>query len=299
MDDDADHEPQKNSDGSEPTSPAPPQLPRKPLRPHREIGSMVASVSDPNLPVIPPRSPPGQPPIPPKPSAPCTPPVVPPRTKSSKDKMLVQSVSWIGGLEGSPSPLHLDRHRSPSLDVGTPLVGHLSKKPPPRPIQHNSDRVPHQRSPPLADSMKAAPPHFAPTENGGHHKSPLPLPSTPSPDTPPTLQTTADEKMQQDHVATSLRGFGKNPAPPPPVTNSSGGDYPPYDKLAPIGGGEFPPYDRLKPITVLPLPPPQLPSKPSHMSSVPPLLPPRSTVDAQTLTEKDVRPPLPPKVPRN
>ena len=267
---------------------------------------MVASVSEPNLhvPMLPPRSPTEQPPLPPKgPSKPVLPPrtqpppVVPPRGRSNKDKMLVQSTSWIGGLEGPQSPLHLDRHRSPSLDIGTPIVGHLSKKPPPPPIQYNNDRVPHQRSPPLADSVKAAPPRFAPTENGGHHKTPLPLPSTPSPETSPT---TVDGKLQQDHVATSsLRGSGKSPAPPPPVTSSSlqsSGDYPPYDKLAPIRGGEFPPYDRLKPITVLPPPPSQLPSKPSHIPSVPPL-PPRSTVDAHTLSEKDVRPPLPPKLP--
>lgn len=155
----------------------------------------------------------------------------------------------------------MDRHRSPSVDVGLP-VGSLRKTVP------VSDRLTHH----LSDVGR----HF---ENGGHHQSPMPLPpsTTPSPDTSPTQKASFDEQVA------SLSQANQEP-PPPAYLKLASGDYPPYDRLAPLG--DFPAYDRLTPITVLP----QLPSKASSVDPAPPV-PSRSTVS----TVDDSRPSLPPK----
>ena len=128
-----------------------------------------------------------------------------------------------------------------------------------------------------------------PAENGGYHKSPVPLPSTPSPDISPTLQESKSHHQP--------RGYGKPPALPPPTndspSHSASGDYPPYDRLIPIAQGDFPAYDRLKPITLLSYPP--SPNPPSEVESVPPI-PSRTASDVQPL--KPNPPPVPPKQPK-
>lgn len=229
IDDDTDVDSQKS--GSEPTSPSPhsvsqqrPMLPPKPK----------TSDLDLNVPDLPPRSPP----------------VIPPRKpRGGKDNMLVQSLSYVDGLNSQPPSQTGDRHRSPSLDVVS-----LPVRYPPR---------------------KATAPALM--ENGSHYKPSL---------TPPALDTptaSSNSHLHHDNMATLPQGFGKPPAPPPPASSSSthSGDYPPYDKLAPIGSN----YERLIPIT--------LPRKPTLVESVPPL-PPRSATEIQPLPGK-AAPPRPPK----
>lgn len=208
--------------GSEPTSPSPhsvnlqrPMLPPKP------------KISDSDLNVLD---------LPPRPA-----PLLPPRKpRGGKDNMLVQSFSYVDGLNSQPPP---DRHRSPSIDV--PVNQYAYKRAPALPF----------------------------TENGSHYKT---LPPFTTLDTP---TASSDSHLYQDSTTNSPQGFGKPPAPPPPATSSStqSGDYPPYDKLTPIGSN----YDTLTPIT--------LPQKPTQVENVPPL-PPRSATETQP-----ARPPLPPK----
>ena len=252
IDDDTDPETQKNS-GSEPPSPSPSSQQKRqqpPLPPKPSNETMVHKELVTNTPTLPPRMPP----------------LLPPRDRSAKDKILVQSASWIGGLESPQTPQRLDRHHSTSHDVGYCAGGQYLHKP---------------------DIS-------LPAENGSYHKSPIPLPSTSSPDLSPCLQTTSNSKPQQ-HEPSLSRGYGK---PPPllPLTTSShsqsvSGDYPPYDKLAPLATGEHPAYDRLAPITLLPYP--QLPNNSPQVEQAPPV-PSRSATDTQSLNNRP--PPIPPKI---
>ena len=275
IDDDADADNQKNSEGSEPASPSlftqpeQPPLPPKPGTPKDNVLDLppkgnVLDRPPRRLPALPPKMVTASdhsnntvkdgilPDLPPRP-----PPTIPPRTAKNA-KVLQQTSSWIGDVEDQSPVQQVDRNHSPSIDIGLHVGSHRKT------IQVN-DGLARQFSDIGRD-----------LENGGdHHQSPIPLPpsSTPSPNTSPLQQACFDEQL-------SVLSKNDKELPPSPKAATAQvqlatGDYPPYDKLTPIATGDFPAYDRLTPITVLP-------------SEAAPPVPPRSTVD-------DARPSLPPK----
>jgi son of sevenless-like protein len=244
IEEDAELDSQKNSGGSEPTSPTPISEPLQPPLPPRPNETVP--------PDLPPRSPP----------------VLPPRCKP-KDRVLLQSASWVAGLEAPGTPSQFDHpHHSSSFDA---RLQSCSQSAPKKPMPLPYNRTSYDPESSVLHS------YHVPSENGGQYKAPFPLPtSTPSPDTSPTLLP-SDRRPHPEHVT---RSFFKPPAPLPPTHSSSSGDYPPYDKLAPFGTGEDSAYDRLIP----------LPSKPPQFDAAPPL-PPRLATE----TDPSLPPSLPPK----
>ena len=246
----------KTLSGSEPNSPSPSSLPpHSSLVPNPCPPSDAASVQ--------------APPVPPKPKIPI------------KDRVLLQSASWVGGIETPSTPPHFERHHSSSVDFGSSAFSQLAhKKPAPLPQEtsHHDASLPFSR--------------LFSSENGGQHKLPKPPPtSTPSPDTSPTPLTSSESRPFHGAFR---KGFQKPPAPPPPTSSAShlGKDYPTYDKLTPLAAGEYPPYDRLAPVTVLPSP-----EKPVQFDPAPPLPPrrPSRPPKPNKVARDSSVPPIPPK----
>lgn len=242
IDDDTDVDSQKS--GSEPTSPAPHSVSQQPpmLPPKPKTGD-----SDLNVPDLPPRSPP----------------VIPPRKppRGGKDNMLqlMQSFSYVDGLNSQPPPQTGERHRSPSLDVQ--LHRYVHRK---------------ATAPPL-------------TENGSHYKPSLPLPAM---DTP---TASSNSHLPHDNMP---QGFGKPPAPPPPAScpSTQSGDYPPYDRLRPITLPQKP--TQVENVPPLP-PRSASETQPPHGKAAPPRPPKGSgpVVNSVAPQHGKEAPPLPPKGP--